>query len=38
MVSHVPFWKRLAWMAVIWAVSVVALGIVTGAMRVWLSG
>ncbi|RAZ77009.1 DUF2474 family protein [Mesorhizobium atlanticum] len=38
MVSHVPFWKRLAWMAVIWAASVVALGIVTGAMRVWLSG
>lgn len=37
MVSHLPLWKRLAWMATIWAASVVALGLVAGAIRFWLS-
>jgi len=38
MISHDPLWKRLAWMAVIWAASVTTLGLVTGVMRLWLSG
>jgi hypothetical protein len=31
-----PLWKRLAWMAVIWAASVAALGLVSLALRFWL--
>jgi hypothetical protein len=31
-----PWWKRLAWMAVIWGASVAALGMVTLALRWWL--
>ncbi|TPK82584.1 DUF2474 domain-containing protein [Mesorhizobium sp. B2-4-12] len=38
MTTDVPLWKRLAWMATIWAASVAALGLVAGAMRLWLSG
>ena len=30
------FLKRLAWMALIWAASVLALGIVAGLIRLWL--
>jgi len=33
-----PLWKRLAWMAAIWCASVLALGLVTLAIRLWLSG
>jgi hypothetical protein len=31
-----PWWKRLAWMAAIWAASVAALGLVSLALRFWL--
>jgi len=31
-----PLWKRLAWMAAIWALSVGALGVVGLVLRVWL--
>ena len=31
-----PLWKRLAWMAAIWAMSVVALGVVATMLRWWL--
>ncbi len=33
-----PLWKRLAWMAAIWAASVAALGVVAGVIRLWLHG
>jgi hypothetical protein len=31
-----PLWKRLAWMAAIWAASVAALGIVAMLLKIWL--
>jgi hypothetical protein len=31
-----PFWKRLAWMAAIWGVSVAVLGVVAGLLRLWI--
>jgi hypothetical protein len=31
-----PLWKRLAWMAAIWAASVAALGVVAGLLRLWI--
>lgn len=31
-----PLWKRLAWMAAIWAASVAALGLVAGIIRLVL--
>jgi hypothetical protein len=33
-----PLWKRLAWMAAIWGMSVVALGVVATILRWWLHG
>jgi len=33
-----PLWKRLAWMAAIWAVSVGALGVVAMVLRAWVRG
>ena len=31
-----PLWKRLAWMAGIWTMSVAALGLVAWVLRLWL--
>jgi hypothetical protein len=31
-----PLWKRLGWMAAIWAMSVAALGVVAEVLRLWL--
>jgi hypothetical protein len=31
-----PLWKRLAWMAAIWVMSVAALGVVATILRWWL--
>jgi len=31
-----PLWKRLAWMAAIWVMSVLALGVVATILRWWL--
>ena len=31
-----PLWKRLTWMAGIWAASVLALGVVAYALKLWL--
>jgi hypothetical protein len=33
-----PLWRRLAWFAAIWALSVLALAVVAGALRVALKG
>lgn len=33
-----PLWQRLGWMALIWAGSVLALGIVGLIIRYWLNG
>ncbi len=32
-----PWWKRLAWLAAIWAGSVAALGLVAFVIRSWLN-
>ena len=31
-----PLWKRLGWMAGIWAMSVMTLGVVAYAIKLWL--
>jgi hypothetical protein len=36
MERQAPLWKQLAWMAGIWAASVLALGLVAGLIRIWL--
>ena len=35
-IPTLPLWKRLAWMAAIWTVSVTALGLVGLTIRLWL--
>ncbi|MET1755323.1 DUF2474 domain-containing protein [Novosphingobium sp. RD2P27] len=34
--DQAPLWKRLAWMAAIWAGSVAALGMIAWLIRTWL--
>lgn len=36
MEHELPLWKRLAWMAAIWATSVIALGGVAELIRIFL--
>ncbi len=31
-----PLWKRIAWLAAIWGMSVLALALVAGLLRLWL--
>lgn len=35
--DEAPLWKRLAWMAAIWVMSVAALGTVAFIIRTWLN-
>ncbi|MBO9724124.1 MAG: DUF2474 family protein [Novosphingobium sp.] len=32
-----PLWQRAAWLALIWLLSVLALGLVAGVIRWWLN-
>jgi hypothetical protein len=36
--SEGPLWRRLGWMALIWAASVAALGAIAWLIRLWLHG
>ncbi|WP_089175453.1 DUF2474 family protein [Bosea sp. AS-1] len=38
MAPLMPLWKRLAWMAGIWAASVASLGLLSGIIKLVLSG
>ena len=32
-----PLWKRLAWMAAIWAASVAVLTVLAGVLKLWIA-
>ena len=34
--EQAPLWRRLAWMAAIWGMSVGALGVVVMVLRAWI--
>ena len=36
MQNEAPLWQRLAWMIVIWSVSVAVVGIVAALIRMWI--
>jgi len=38
MPSRIPLWKRLGWIVGIWTGSVLVLGVVTVAIKLWLAG
>ena len=33
----IPVWRKIAWFVSLWVAAVVALGLVVGAIRLWLS-
>ncbi|WPZ03936.1 DUF2474 domain-containing protein [Blastomonas marina] len=35
--ERAPLWKRLGWMALIWASSVAAIGAVAYVLRLWIA-
>ncbi|MEO1920895.1 MAG: DUF2474 domain-containing protein [Sphingomonadaceae bacterium] len=35
--ERAPLWKRLGWMALIWAGSVAAIGAVAYVLRLWIA-
>lgn len=35
--ERAPLWKRLGWMALIWAGSVTAIGAVAYVLRLWIA-
>lgn len=37
MAAPAPLWKRLGWLVLIWAASVLSLGVVAGILRWWLA-
>jgi hypothetical protein len=36
MQARIPLWQLLVWMVAIWFASVVAVGFVSGVIRLWL--
>lgn len=36
MQARLPLWQRVVWMVTIWIASVVAVGFVSGLIRLWL--
>jgi hypothetical protein len=37
MTAEAPFWKRLMWLAILWAAGVLAVAAVSGLIHIWLA-